>query len=100
MSLLDLISGEAQETVKTAAEAEGDFDNQLAEMYKVGWNLFEAHLMKAAQEMEEGEEGKKTESKSESPEQFKERRKAELMDQMQKSPEKKEELKKEMEGGK
>jgi len=94
--LLELIGESNQEMDKVAKE--GNFEDQVVEMYKTGWDLAESHLMKAAEDVEESDKGgKKTESKSETPENFKERRKTELMEQMKKSPEKVEEVKKEME---
>lgn len=93
MSLLDLV-GTQDEQVKAAAEAGEGLEEQAVEMYKVGWDLWERQLMKAAQEAEG--EGKPEGKKEMSPEEEKEQRKQELIAQMKKSPEKKEEIKKEV----
>jgi len=98
-TLLDLISGSGETPQagmdKVASSAGEDvYKEKMAEMYKVGCHMAEQDLTKAAEEAT-GSSCEKSQKKDETEEEYKSRRKSELMKDMESNPSKKEEYKKE-----
>lgn len=91
-SLLNII-GSVNNHEEQVKQASSDLDEQIVEMYKLGWALAESHLMKAAEEVSGGSSEEK---KDLSPEEIKEKLKEKYREEMKSDPSKKEEIKKEL----